>query len=271
MAGSNGSRNATADAQGVAVGAGANGRIRELHTIQLVERAQAGDRAAFGILYERYFDRVYRKLRAMLGNREDAEDTTHDVFLKLLDRIGAYDSRRGTPFPTWLSVVACNEARMRLRRDRRFQPEPPEVIERQIDEQTDEQTDERTEIDWEEIFRDPSGRKLGWIKDAELHIFVERLSELQRLVLIMRYELGYEHARIAELIEKTPQAVSQLEYRAKRALAERLKAVKSDLVPEAERVPMLIRLRQMPVSAARRGALSRVLGSPVARIRSWGR
>src|SRR5262245_34992239 len=50
----------------------------------LIERAQAGDGGAFGSLYDRYFDTVFRFVYFRVGNRQLAEDLTADTFLRAL-------------------------------------------------------------------------------------------------------------------------------------------------------------------------------------------
>ena len=49
---------------------------------QLAAKACGGDRAAFGTLYERYIDRIYRYVYFKVGNRAQAEDLTSQTFLK---------------------------------------------------------------------------------------------------------------------------------------------------------------------------------------------
>jgi RNA polymerase sigma-70 factor (ECF subfamily) len=56
----------------------------------LVERAQAGESAAFGLIYDRYVDTVFRFVYFRVGNRQLAEDLTSDTFLRALKRIGSF-------------------------------------------------------------------------------------------------------------------------------------------------------------------------------------
>ena len=58
---------------------------------------RSGNLLALGILYERYGEVVYRVALRMLGNAQEAEDLTQEVFLSLSrGRGGAYDSKRGS-------------------------------------------------------------------------------------------------------------------------------------------------------------------------------
>jgi RNA polymerase sigma-70 factor (ECF subfamily) len=69
--------------------------------------ASKGDREAFGILYERYVDRIYNYIYYRTGNIYDAEDLTERVFIRALRHIGNYRNR-GLPFSAWLYRIAHN-------------------------------------------------------------------------------------------------------------------------------------------------------------------
>lgn len=71
----------------------------------LVARAQAGDREAFGVLYDRYLPRVYGYCYRLLGAREAAEDANTEVFLHALTALPSY---RPGVFSSWLFAIAHN-------------------------------------------------------------------------------------------------------------------------------------------------------------------
>ena len=73
----------------------------------LVARARAGDREAFGALYQRYFDPIFRYLCVRVERAEDAEDLTATVFLRAYRSLGRY-RERGWPFSAFLYQVARN-------------------------------------------------------------------------------------------------------------------------------------------------------------------
>jgi RNA polymerase sigma-70 factor (ECF subfamily) len=72
----------------------------------LVEQARV-DAHAFGALYDRYCDRIYRYVFRRLRNHEVAEDVTADIFLKALRAIDTYQPAVA-PFSTWLYRIAAN-------------------------------------------------------------------------------------------------------------------------------------------------------------------
>jgi RNA polymerase sigma-70 factor (ECF subfamily) len=74
--------------------------------VELIEQAKQ-DPMAFGVLYERYVDRIYSYIYYRTGNQQDAEDLTARTFFKALDHIGGFNNR-GVPFSAWLYRIAHN-------------------------------------------------------------------------------------------------------------------------------------------------------------------
>ncbi len=74
---------------------------------EALTRAAQGDTEAFGILYERYVNRIYNYIFYRTGNPFDAEDLTARVFHRAFDHIGTYRNM-GVPFSAWLYRIAHN-------------------------------------------------------------------------------------------------------------------------------------------------------------------
>jgi RNA polymerase sigma-70 factor (ECF subfamily) len=72
----------------------------------LIEQAKT-DSEAFGILYERYVNRIYKYVYYRTGNVADAEDLTARIFEKAMNHIGTYQDQ-GVPFSAWLYRIAHN-------------------------------------------------------------------------------------------------------------------------------------------------------------------
>lgn len=81
-------------------------------------RSARSDPRAFGVLYQRHVPDVYRYLRALVGNEDDAADLTQVAFLKALDALPRYKPR-GTSVRPWLIKIAHNAAVDASRRERR--------------------------------------------------------------------------------------------------------------------------------------------------------
>src|SRR3954449_1008639 len=74
---------------------------------RLVADARAGDPEAFGEIFDRYHEPVYRFVVSRVHSPSDAEDLTQLVFVKALEALPRYESR-GIPFGGWLFRLARN-------------------------------------------------------------------------------------------------------------------------------------------------------------------
>lgn len=74
---------------------------------ELISRAQSGEVEAFGELYKRYLDTIYRYIRVRVSEDLIAEDLTEIVFLRSYERLEGY-KERGLPFSAFLYRVARN-------------------------------------------------------------------------------------------------------------------------------------------------------------------
>ncbi len=73
----------------------------------LVARSQAGEPEAFGLLYDRYVDLVYRYIYYRVGSPTLAEDLVSETFLRALRRIDSF-TWQGRDFAAWLVTIARN-------------------------------------------------------------------------------------------------------------------------------------------------------------------
>jgi RNA polymerase sigma-70 factor (ECF subfamily) len=182
----------------------------DLDTERLVGLAQAGDASAFPAIYSRYFDRVYAYLRVALNDAGEAEDATQRVFIAVLEALPKYVDT-GRPFRAWLFRIARNRALDHRRSRGREEPEDPLDLDRRRDQR--------------EAASDSEMRALGWTTDEELLMLIERLPEVQRQALTLRYVLGFEAGEIAQIMDRSAESVRQLHCRALRFLEQRLIAL----------------------------------------------
>ncbi len=73
----------------------------------LISKIKGGDRESFGKLYDLFLDRVYRFIYYRVNRREDAEDLTEQIFVKVFEGLPEYQDA-GLPFEAWLFRVARN-------------------------------------------------------------------------------------------------------------------------------------------------------------------
>ena len=86
----------------------------------LVERCQAGDSAAFGNLYARYYERLLRFCLRRLNDRHEAEDAAQEAFARAWKALPRFAGERR--FYPWLTVIAGNICTDMLRRRSRSTP-----------------------------------------------------------------------------------------------------------------------------------------------------
>src|SRR5204862_6610012 len=72
----------------------------------LLHSAQQGDREAFAVLVERYWDRLYRWLYHLTHDRHAAEDVVQETFLKAFAGLRLF--RAGSNFQAWLFRIGHN-------------------------------------------------------------------------------------------------------------------------------------------------------------------
>lgn len=94
-----------------------------LSEAEIIQKARK-DKAWFGVLYENYFDQIYRFVFMRLGGQEDlAGDITQQSFMKAMANIKKYEDR-GFPFSSWLYRIAQNEVSMYFRQQKKAQSVP---------------------------------------------------------------------------------------------------------------------------------------------------
>ena len=150
---------------------------KQLAELALVRRVQQGDANAFYDLVRPYERAVFLAALGLVRNDADAEDVAQEAVLKAFKGLAHF--RGDAKFSTWLIQIAINEAKMKLRKDRRHLYES-------IDEgQPAEDGDyiPRDFADWREIPSEALDRKE--LRDA-LTKSLNSLSEKYRTVLILR-------------------------------------------------------------------------------------
>jgi RNA polymerase sigma-70 factor (ECF subfamily) len=89
---------------------------------ELIARAKDGQVEAFGQLYERYLDPIYRFVRMRVDSERDAEDLCENVFLRTYEALDRYEDR-GHPFSAYLYQVAKNLLADHYRHHSKLEPE----------------------------------------------------------------------------------------------------------------------------------------------------
>ena len=172
-------------------------------TVQaIVRRAQSGDAEAFGLLYDRYVELVYRYTYYRVGNPTLAEDLTSETFTRALRRISTF-SWQGRDFGAWLVTIARNLIADHFK-SARFRLELP--------------TADLLGTSAERPAAGPEGQVLDSLTNAALLDAVRQLGPEQQECVVLRFLEGLTVAETALAMGKKPGAVKALQYRAVRSL-----------------------------------------------------
>jgi RNA polymerase sigma factor (sigma-70 family) len=148
---------------------------------EAIDRARAGDAEAWGQLFHDYAPAIFRFCRRAMPTREDAEDATMEIFMKLKGKLGQYDPTRS--FTAWLYKVAANHCWDMLRRRKVRQ---------------DKETDDLENVPLEHP--DPSQLEvlIEQRTSEEVRKALAKLGPRARMALVMRYYSDMSYDEIAD-------------------------------------------------------------------------
>ena len=149
----------------------------------LIVRARAGDTQAWGDLYREYAPAIFRFCRRAMPTREDAEDATMEIFMKLREKLGQYDTSRS--FSAWLYKVAANHCWDLLRRRKARHDKDMEDVE-----EIPLETPEPNQL--ERLIEERSGEEVRKALNA--------LGTRARMALVMRYYSDMSYDEIADAL-----------------------------------------------------------------------
>ncbi|MDQ1383655.1 MAG: polymerase sigma-70 factor, subfamily [Actinomycetota bacterium] len=171
----------------------------------LVARAQAGDPEAFGELYDRYVDLVYRYVYYRVGTSQLAEDLTSETFLRALRRISTF-TWQGRDVGAWFVTIARNLIADHYKSGRyRLEMTSDDVS----------TVGEATQL----VSDSPENAVLEAMQNKVLLEAVKQLNAEQQECIVLRFLQGLSVAETAQAMGKNDGAIKALQYRAVRALA----------------------------------------------------
>jgi RNA polymerase sigma-70 factor (ECF subfamily) len=146
--------------------------------LQIILRAQNGDREAFATLFEQYKNLVYKTAYLMLGERNEAEDALQEVFVQVYKSLPRFDPRKAA-FTTWLHRVTFNHCLNHRRRKHPFTL-PLEDVSPAL------------KIEF-------PGAELA--EEEVLQQAIGKLTDKQRAVVILRHFWDLPYAEIAQILD----------------------------------------------------------------------
>lgn len=171
-------------------------------TWEYVRLAQAGDGEAFGKLYDRYVDMVFRFIYFRVNDRALAEDFTSETFLRALRRISTI-SYQGRDIGAWFITIARNIVLDHLKSARhRLEMTTADTLEGKDHVASTEEA------------------VLGLLQSERLMAAVAQLGDEQRECVMLRFVHGLSVSETAHVMGKNDGAIKALQHRAVRKLAD---------------------------------------------------
>jgi len=181
----------------------------ELDEVTLINLART-DPESFGLLYERYVERIYNYVFFRVGTSTDAEDLTSKVFFKALRSIGGY-KHMGLPFSAWLYRIAHNLV-ANYHRDRM----------------------RGREISIENLSLPDTGRqaapeqKMAQIQEHEFLLrVINDLSPQKRELVLLKFVQNLSNEEISYIFGKTEGAIKSLYHRTLLEMRDRVKELEN--------------------------------------------
>ena len=196
--------------------------LADLDDRNLVLEAQAGNRAAFEELVQRYDRDVLRLAMNLMKRTEDARDVYQEAFLKVYRNLHRF--RFECSFYTWLYRIVTNVCLDHLRR-RKARPEDqaPELHPTKYEEGTtdffERQKEHRSTLD-------PERHLVGQEIKARLATAMLRLSPRERVVFEMKHYQGLKLRAIGEALGTSEETVKNSLFRATRKLRQELSVLR---------------------------------------------
>lgn len=171
---------------------------------QLIKEIISGSHAAFETLMDKYQLQVFRTVIGFVHIKEDAEEVTQDIFIKVYQSLPSfnYDSE----FSTWLYRITVNMSLNSLRKNKKNR------MLQSLEAIFSYRTEEKTPL--EELEQAE--------RDKRIRMAIDTLPEKQRMAFILSNYEELSQKKIAEVMNRSEGAVEQLLQRAKKNLHKKL-------------------------------------------------
>jgi RNA polymerase sigma-70 factor (ECF subfamily) len=189
---------------------------------QLVARLQARDETAVHELAERYGSRIYQLALRQMKNREDAEEVTQDVLMKVYRKIDAF--RGDSALSSWIYRITFNTAMSRLRTSKLARA--AQQHERNRDDEDENQRAARQPADWSNM---PDEELLRAQLRRAVVAAIQELPEIYRVPVVLRDIEGLSTEEASTRLHVKDQTLKSRLHRGRLMLRERLQAFTTGL------------------------------------------
>lgn len=178
----------------------------------IVHECLSGNTGTFALLVDKYKARIFALVYAKVGQFEDAEDITQDVFLNAYRKLSTL--RRWDNFYAWLYSIASNRCKEFYRAEKR-------------------RVDTAFLADQSENYQADMDAHTEKLRNEQIHEALDSLSEIHRQVLVLRYMAGMRSKEIAQTLRVSPNTVNQRLMRARTQLKAVLNEEAITMIPTA--------------------------------------
>jgi len=172
--------------------------MKQQTDLELIDKARGGDPDSFAALAERHYLTVYRYAFRWSRSKEDAEDITQEVFIKLAGKIHLFDKR--SKFTTWLYRLTANCAVDFVRKNSKWShnkaAEPPK----------------------NELIASPNPGPENNVISKSILSVIDRLPKKQKEAVLLVFSEGMSHKEAAGVAGCAETTISWRIFQAKRKL-----------------------------------------------------
>ncbi len=159
----------------------------------LIQKARAGDEIAFGMVYDLYFEKVYRFVYYRVNHRQTAEDLVAEVFTKAWNKLP--EIQNPNLFNAWIYQIARNLV-IDFYRSRKFE----------VDIQTLENV-----LEYEENILERTNLQF---QQKIMLAALKKLSPDQQIVIKLKFLDELDNSEIAKILNKSEGAIRVIQHRA---------------------------------------------------------
>lgn len=167
----------------------------------LIRKIKKGDKEAFGEIYELFAERIFRYIYFKVGKREEAEDLTQQVFVRVWESLDDFKFRKN-PFSSWVYRIAHN-----LVVD--FYRKQKDVL--SLNDDIKIEIADSLDLDERLYYKEEVKKILS---------LINRLPQEQKDILILRFVDDLSYGEIARIMKKSPLTLRVLQHRALKKLKE---------------------------------------------------
>lgn len=172
----------------------------------LAQLTLRGKLSAYEEIVERYKNIIFSIVYKIVGQYQEAEDITQEVFVTVYEKLYQFDTTR--KFSPWINKIAVNTCVTYLRKNRK-------VVTLSFDEASGQHYEHPYRVCYED---DPEAAFERQELKREIDLALMELSESYRMIIIMRFRLDLTNQEISEIMGISKENVEVKVHRARKAL-----------------------------------------------------